>query len=447
MRKWLIGIVVLVVLVLGGLALAGVMLRGGAGAATGTAEAGGSGWARLANRQAAPTEVILREAVKGDLARTVAAPGSIEPRTNVAISAQVSARITALPFREGDAVQAGDVVVRLDARDLAAALASAEAQLRSEEARLDGARAGFIRAQTAFGRSRELFDTKDIAQAELDLAEAEYLSARSQLGMAEQGIEIAKAVIAQREKDLDNAIITSPIAGTITSLNTEVGETVIVGTTNNPGSIIMEIADLEVMLLKAQVDETNMAAVQPGQRARVYINAYPDYTFDGLVQRIGLKRQVAQDGVGYFDTEILLEPHDDAPTLRSGLTANTEIEVERLFDVVKVPSQAVLDRRIDELPREVVDASPHADAARTFARVVFVMNDAGEARARPVRTGPSDLTETAIIAGLEAGERVVVGPFRVLVSLRHGQKLKDRDAPKPIGTAEAETEPEAGTDG
>ncbi|TVQ62955.1 MAG: efflux RND transporter periplasmic adaptor subunit [Phycisphaerales bacterium] len=433
MRKWLIGIVLLV-LVLGGLVLGGVMLRG-AGASDAT-EAGAGGWSRLTSRQPGTTEVMLREAVTGDLARTVAAPGSIEPRTNVAISAQVSARIIALPFREGDTVEAGDVMVRLDARDLAAALASAEAQLKSEEARLDGARAGFIRAQAAFGRARELFDSKDIAKADLDMAEAEYLSARSQLGMAEQGIEIAKAAIAQREKDLDNAIITSPIAGTITNLNTEVGETVIVGTTNNPGSIIMEIADLGVMLLKAQVDETNMAAVEPGQRARVYINAYPDITFEGHVQRIGLKRQVAQDGVGYFDTEILLEPHDDAPILRSGLTANTEIEVERLFDVVKVPSQAVLDRRIDELPREVVDASPHADAARTFARVVFVMTDAGEAHARPVRTGPSDLTETAILAGLEAGERVVVGPFRELVNLKHGQKLRDRDAPKPTATSD-----------
>lgn len=444
MRKWAIRIVVVLV-VLGGIVVGGAALSSGRaqsgadGASASAGQGGQGGWSRFGRQPAGPTEVFLREAATGDLSRTVSAPGSIEPRTNVMISAQVSARITELPFREGDTVRAGDVLVRLDARDLAAALASAQASLRSEEARLDGARADLIRARAAYGRAVELHDTRDIARAELDVAEADYLSARSRLGQAEQSIEIAKAVIAQREKDLDNAIITSPIAGTITALNTEVGETVIVGTTNNPGSVIMEVADLSAMRLMAQVDETNIALVEPGQAAKVYVNAYADVVFEGRVYRVGLKRKTAADGVGYFETEIHIQAGDgDGPILRSGLTANTEIEIERLTGVVTVPSQAVLDRRVDELPREITSNSALVEPGRTFTRVVYVMNGQGEAEARPVRTGPSDLTDTAVLEGLKPGERVVAGPFRVLVELKHGQKLKDRDAPATEAPAPSE---------
>ena len=127
---------------------------------------------------------------------------------------------------------------------MAAALSSAEAGLKSEEARLDGAKADFLRAQTEYGRNQDLFETKDVSRSELDLSEADFLQARSRLRMGEAAIEIAKATIKQREKNLDNAVITAPIDGTITRLQAEEGETVVVGTMNNPGSLIMEVADL-----------------------------------------------------------------------------------------------------------------------------------------------------------------------------------------------------------
>lgn len=380
--------------------------------------------------------VVIEEAALGDVTRTVSAPGSIEPRTNVQISSQVSARVLALPFREGEQVRAGDVVVRLDPQNLVAALDSARAGMRGQQARLGGAEARLITARLEFERLSSLFETGDVTRAELEAAEANYLQARSDKEALEHGIEQARAQIDQAEKDLENTTISSPIDGVITALNAEVGETVIVGTTNNPGSVIMEIADLSSMLLKAAVDEANIAPVRVGQEAVVYINAYPDREYRGTVRQIGLKRRVATDGTGTFEVEIALELAE-GETLYSGLTASTDIAVERFFDAVRVPSQAVLDRRVDELPAPVRENNPLVDLNKTFARVVFRVVD-GRTVITPVRVGASDLTHTQILEGLSAGDRVVAGPFRVLVTLKHDQPVRDEK--------QAEAEPKAGPD-
>lgn len=403
----------------------GVVVLAGAGLAVSQTAWGEKLIAR--QQQPDPGMVVLMEPVEvGDVVRTVSAPGSIEPRTNVQISSQVSARVQALPFREGDRVKEGDVVIRLDPQALVAALDSARAGMRAQEARLGGAEARLITARLEFERLRSLFETGDVTRAELEGAEANYLQALSDKQALEQGIEQARAQIAQAEKDLENTTIASPIDGVITALNAEVGETVIVGTTNNPGSVVMEIADLSNMLLKAAVDEVNIAPVRVGQEATVYINAYPDREYRGTVRQIGLKRQVASDGTGTFEVEIALEL-EEGETLFSGLTASTDIAVERFFDALRVPSQAVLDRRVDDLPAAIRAGNPIVDLNKTFAGVVYRVVD-GKTVVTPVRAGASDLTGTQILEGLEAGETIVTGPFRALVDLKHDQAVRDRKA-------------------
>jgi HlyD family secretion protein len=201
----------------------------------------------------------------------------------------------------------------------------------------------------------------------------------------------------------------------------------------------MEIADLSVMLLKARVDEANISPVKDGQTARVYVNAFRDVTFTGKVENVGLKRQVGTDNTVYFETDILLEV-PPGTLLRSGLTANADIEVETFRDVMTVPSQAVLDRAIDELDSKVVEGNPLVDRAKKFTRVVFVMRD-GKARAVPVKIGASDLTSTVILAGLKESDEIVIGPFKALIA------LKDNEAIKDMEKAEAERAAKiAGTD-
>src|SRR5213595_2707272 len=125
------------------------------------------------------TEVRLDKVGRGNLIKVVSAPGSVEPKTHVQISAQVSSKIIALPFREGDRVKKGDVVVRLDADDYIAALQSATASLKGEEARLTGLKADQAHAQAEWGRSKELFDSKDVSKSDLDSAEATLLRAKA----------------------------------------------------------------------------------------------------------------------------------------------------------------------------------------------------------------------------------------------------------------------------
>jgi HlyD family secretion protein len=360
--------------------------------------------------------------------RTVSAPGTIEPKTKVEVSSQVSARIIGLPFREGQVVKEGDVVVRLDARDLAALLDSAKAQLKSEEARLEGARAALANASVEYNRRKELFATKDIPKTELDNAEAEYLRNDSNFKAQQFAIEIARANIQRAEKDLDNTVIKAPFDGIITRLDAEVGETVVVGTLNNPGSVILEIADLGLMLLKARVDEANVAPVREGQKAQVYVNAFQDETFVGTIDHVGLKMKTDRDGTSYFEADILLELPNGV-LLRDGMTANAEVQVETFRDVLKVPSQAVVDYAIDDLPQSV-SKDPSVDRTKKFARVVFVV-EGGKARVVPVTTGTSDLTDTIITAGLTDDATIVVGPFKTLATLKHEQSVVDEATVKP----------------
>lgn len=397
------------------------------------------------------TYVKLEPVKRGDLVRVVSAPGVIEPRQKVDISAQVSARIIAMPYREGRRVKQGEVVVRLDADDLKASLESAKASLLSEEARLAGAEASMQNMTQELGRKRELWSSKDISKSELDTAEAEYTRAESLYQQVVHSIAIAKANIDRATKNLSYTVITAPFDGVVTSAAAQVGELVVVGTLNNAGSVIMQLADLNSMIVKAKVDETNIAPVKIGQRAKVYINAFPNRTFGGVVETIQPLRVIDKDGTAYFQAEIKLEVPEDV-AVYSGMTANADIEVEIFSDVIKVPSQSVVERLVEELPSNVLRDGTLVDRNKKWTRVVYLYENE-KAVVQPVLVGPSDLTDTVILKGLSDGQSVVAGPFKVLVSLKADQKLtdkEDRPAGKPaaaeVRTASAGGDKNAPTD-
>lgn len=373
------------------------------------------------NPKAKAMEVKFGTVDRGVLIRTISAPGQVEPKTLVEISAQVSARIIEMPFDENDRVKRGDVVVRLDDRDLKANVDAANASLRQEEARLAGARAGLANSEIELKRVQDLVASKDAPAADLDAARLEYSRAESTLRQVEHAIEIARANIQRAEKDLSNAVITAPFDGVITARNAEVGETVVVGTLNNPGSVIMEIADLSTMLVKARVDEANIAPIRDGQGALIYINAYPNQRFTGKVEHVGLKRMLDRENTPYFEAEVLIDRPGDM-VLRSGLTANVDIQVETFAQVLKAPTQSVLDRAVDELPADVTKDNPIIEAGKKYTRVVYI-DDGGKARPVPVRVGASDDTHTIITEGLAEGAKIVVGPFKALSKMQNGQSI------------------------
>jgi HlyD family secretion protein len=413
-----------------------LLLIGGA-AATYLAGSGEPGGLKARFSKPEPKTVVRVEGVpRGDLVRTINAPGTVEPRTKVEISAQISARIVALPFREGEDVRKGDVVVRLDADDLVAALESARASLRGEEARLEGARATLAEAAAELGRIRELHDTRDVSKAQLDAAVAAHQRANANLRASEHAVDIARANIARVEKNLEYTVILAPIDGTITKLNAEVGELVVVGTLNNAGSVIMTIADLRNMIMRARVDEANVGPVRRGQPARVTLNAFPGRTFGGTVERVRLLREVARDGTGYVETEISIQLGAGDRLFTAG-TGNAQVDVEQLSDVMKVPSQAVFERRVEDLPREIADGNPCVEPGRAFTWVVYRLGEDGAAVVTPVSIGSSDLTHTVVVAGLKPTDRVIVGPYKMLLTMSHGKKVEEEGKPKSSTTAVA----------
>lgn len=416
--------------------------------------------------------VRVEPATRGDLVETVAAPGEVQPRTMVSISARVVARIVKLPFKEGDTVTKGNpkanppippsVLIELDATDLEAALKSAQArrsaqaaqmrvadrQIEASKARIVAAQATLAEAERDCRRQNELLTSKDVGQAAVDTSQSKVEEQRAQLSaqvatlhgdeanlqVMGHNLEAADADIARAKDSLSYTIITSPIDGTVTRLNAEVGELVVTGTMNNAGTIIMEVADLSQMLLKARVDETTIAGVLVGQKARVRMEAYRDKIFEGKVVSVALanfdasmargasnRMNSSSDGSRFYKTEILI--NTEGKRIFSGLNADAEIETTRHTNLIKAPSQAVLGRQLDDLPADLRDR-PEVDKTKSIVPVVYRYKD-GKAVATPVIIGASDLTHTIIKSGLAEGDLIITGPYKVLESLKHDQKVKD----------------------
>lgn len=461
MRKlWIVIIIVLVILALGA---GGFFVMKGRG--------GGQ----------KPTAVRLEHPGRGVLIEYVSAPGEIEPRSNVEISAKVSARVVALPYEEGDTVTKGDpnadppvppsVLVRLDSKDWESQLVSAQAsraaqaaqsevekaRIESQEAALKGQEATLEKARSDLARQRELFKTKDVSEVSLDEAKLRVdelacqleatkytlTAAKLNLKVLEHNLEAADARIDQAKEALSYTTIVSPIDGTVTRLNAEVGEMVMTGTMNNAGTVIMTVGDLSEMLVVAQVDEADVGKLAVGQKARVHIQAWPDKVFDGQVKTVALSHKFGTQGTKYYETEVLLiDPNEQVFT---GMTADVDIAVAEHDEVLIVPSQAVLGRKVDELPVAIRDKLSEKEREKAFASVVYCLKD-GKAIATPVKIGASNTTQTVVMSGLTAEDKIVTGPYKELEKLKHEQLIVDeRELKKDPGqedkSAEKEDEP------
>ena len=408
-----------------------------------------------------PTIVRMDKAQRGELIEFVSAPGEIEPRINVEMSAKVSARITELPYEEGDIVTKGNpkanppipasVLVRLDDNDLQSRLLSAEASYAAQEAQIEvekarissqqaslvGLDASLQQAQRDLERQKGLLESQDISQATYDQSKLRFDELKSQynstkhtlnaanlnLLVMQHNLEAAGAGVTQAKEALSYTTITSPIDGVITRINAEVGEVVIFGTMNNPGTVILEVADLSTMLLVAQVDEADVGKLAVGQKAKVFVQTFPDKEFKGVVDLIALTHRISQStATKYFRTEILLE--GDVKKLFSGLTAHVDIETIKHENVLNVPSHAVLGRPIDDLPLKIREDNPEVDKEKTFTPVVYRHID-GKAVVTPVKIGPSNLTHMVILSGITEDDTIIVGPYKELESLSHDKKVRD----------------------
>lgn len=401
--------------------------------------------------QAPPREVTLDKPTRGEIVETITAPGTVEPVEEAEIASQIVGRVVAVNVRDGDRVKAGDVLVKLEETEMRARLDSAIARLGRLGSAIARAGADLEKSRRDAARTAQLAGRG--ASTPTELADA-----RSALAMAEASLAMGKNELAESEamrrtsqQDLDRTEIRAPIDGVVAGLEVEVGEVVIAGTTNLPGTVMMTVADLSRMRVRTEVDESDVPLVVPGQAARVFLQADLLRPIAGSVDRVAPKGTKAKtaDEVVSFETLVVVDDSADT-SLRSGMTATVEIEVRRAADALSVPVQAVVHRRVKDLPttgavRTWLDRNARApgekarDAESRYVKIVFVA-EGGIARARPVDTGLSDERRVEILAGVKPDERVITGPFRALDELKDGDPVAEAPAVAPGTVATAPPE-------
>ena len=373
-------------------------------------------------------QVQAEKVERSDLTSVVTANGRIVPKTDVKISAYVPAKITKLPVEEGDVVEKGQLLVQLDDTEYRAAVNRSKAELAS-------ARASMEQAQLVFNRQKELFGKKLSSEEQYDMA-------RTELDLARARRQQAAASLDQTRYNLSKTTMASPMDGIVTSLNAEVGEIVMIGTMNNPGTVIMTVSDMSEIETEVEVDETDIAQVKLGQETEISIDAYPDTTFRGRVTEIGHAARISglgtQDQVTNFLVKVMLL--DEVSTIRPGMSASVDITTDSRTDVLSVPIQAVVMREeesdtLTEEGEEKEGAVASMDSGsvkgekkdkkkeKEEVEGIFLIVD-GRAKFVRVATGIADQQNIEIVSGIDEDDQVVTGSYKILRTLKDGDKVK-----------------------
>lgn len=399
-------------------------------------------------------QVSVEEAALRTIIETVAASGKIYPEREVKISADVSGEVVELHVKEGQSVQKGDLLVRINpdiyisALDrMTATLNNSRATLANMRARLTQAEAQFETAGAAFNRNKRLFDQGTISAAEFEnirntynVAKADVEAARQTVIGAEYSVKSTEAGVKEARENLAKTSIMAPVDGTISKLNIEQGERV-VGTLQMAGTEMMIIANLGEMEVEVDVSENDIVRVKNGDTTIVEVDAYPDRKFTGIVTEIANTAAATLPGseqVTNFKVKIriLRSSYEDMISqdevhrspFKPGMSATVEIQTSRVANVVSVPIQAVTAKDTSQkvLRGEPVD-NEQAELAKTEENIkeyVFVEKD-GKAMLTGVSTGIQDRMYIEIKEGISVGDRIIVAPYSAISrNLKHGDRVE-----------------------
>jgi len=243
--------------------------------------------ANMQSRRERSVAVTVDKVKRQDLTAVISASGEVKPKKNVEISAQVPGRIIKVGVVEGQEVRAGDFLLKLDSTQYEANADRDQNFIRAANSELIQAEARLQRDKAAYGRQQKLFADELISKEQLEAAQVQYEVSEAQVNAIRFQIKQAEASLKSTLDNLAKTTFNSPIDGVITSLRIEEGEVAIIGTMNNPGTVLLTIADLSVMEVEVEVDETDVVGVALGQTARVRVDAFPNSVFDGKVTEIG----------------------------------------------------------------------------------------------------------------------------------------------------------------
>ena len=290
-------------------------------------------------------KVYAEPAGERKIESVVSAPGEVNPKVKVNISAHVIARIEKLYFNEGDTVHRGQRLVEMERTAYAAARDRASSLVAGQRVEVQRSRSALLTSEAAYKRAVSLRAQGVQAQELFDQAQLSLQNAQAAAASAEQGVRQAEAALAQSENDLSHTVIDSPIDGKVVQLNAHEGEVVVTGTMNNVGSVIAVIADLSEILVEAEVGETEVVSIKLGQSAKVHVDAISEKEYRGHVAEIGSSAAVRQGSastVRYFKVKVAIDDPDDR--LRPGMTSQVSIITSTSPNAVAIPIQCVLER-------------------------------------------------------------------------------------------------------
>ncbi|MDE2945105.1 MAG: efflux RND transporter periplasmic adaptor subunit [Gemmatimonadota bacterium] len=368
-----------------------------------------------------------------DLIDDVSATGHIEPKTHVDITTDVAGRIIELPVEEGQDVEEGDLLLQIDPALFRAAVERAEAGLAQAQANLAQQEATYRQAQRDADRLTALQarGTDFVTEAEVEQAVTNANVQNRLLEASEHQVHQAEASLDQERDRLGKTTIRAPMSGRITRLNVERGETAIVGTMNNPGSLLLTVADLSVMEAVIEVDETDVPDITIGDSAYVEIDAFPNRRFVGTVTEIGnssivpLNPATSGGSAQAIDFEVRIELREPPEGIRPDLSATADVITATRDQIPSIPITALTLMDADEyeeIPNENLPSTPGSDAARDIEGVFVVEGDI--VRFRPVEIGIAGENYFEVVSGIELGTTVVSGSFQAIRELRDGSRIR-----------------------
>ncbi|MDD3875170.1 MAG: efflux RND transporter periplasmic adaptor subunit [Bacteroidales bacterium] len=418
------------------------------------------------------TEIYTEKVTVRTIVETVSANGKIQPEVEVKISPDVSGEIVDIFVKEGDKVQRGDILAKINPDiylsnldQIAASVNQQKAALANARARQSQAEAQFIVAETNYNRNTVLKDRGAISEAELENIRSQYLVAKAEVEAAEQSIigaefsvKSAEAALKEAQDNLTKTSIFAPMDGTVSKVSYKKGERVAGASQFSPGTEIIRISDLSRMEVKVDVNENDIIRVNLGDTADIEIDAYLNQKFKGVVVSIANSANVSGlsiDQVTNFEVIIKILPEsyahlieelgDNIYPFRPGMSATVDIMTTRIENVMSLPIQSVTTRQDtlenladNEMKAENTDESENESESEVVGisnqeeikEYVFVYEN-GTVKLQEIKTGIQDSYFIEIKEGLELGQEVVSGPYRAVSrNLKNGDKVKKVDKDK-----------------
>lgn len=359
---------------------------------------------------------------------TITANGKIKPEVEVKVSSDVSGEILELKVKEGDEVEKGQILARIQPDIYQRNLEKMEASLKNIEANLSQSVAQFKQKELAYKRNKQLWEGKTISESAYELALAEYNVAKASVEASQASLSNAQASLNEAKDNLTKTTIYASMDGTVSRLNVEKGERV-VGTAQFAGTEMMTIANLNNMEVVVDVNENDIIRVSHNDTALIEVDAYLKTKFKGIVTQIANSAKLegtSADQITNFEVKILILPESYQNLMteentgiypfRPGMSATVDVQTNTVKDVLTVPIQSVTTRK-DTLNTE----AKGVDKMEEKVEVVFVVVD-GEIEQRKVEPGIQDAQYIEIVSGLKLGEEVVSGPYSAI-----SKKLKNED--------------------